>query len=177
MAARCGVRTALVALRSFMETDPKGQLGGLETSDAVRRRLAADSQGFRCVACGKTNSEIIKACEEAAREHEAEQGSASKEVEVPSDLKMGWRDEMEAKAKASGTGTGNESGNANGSTPSPAAGGSRAEEARILRARSWRRGSYRRPRVKTCKIRLHSRQDRRRACRSPPGRYLCPMRS
>ncbi|KAH8887340.1 UBC-like protein [Thozetella sp. PMI_491] len=95
-----GVRTALVALRSFMETDPKGQLGGLETSDAVRRRLAGESQGFRCAACGKTNAEIIRACEEAAREHEAEQGTASKEVEVPADLKMGWRDEMGAKSKA-----------------------------------------------------------------------------
>ncbi len=102
-----GVRTALVALRSFMETDPKGQLGGLETSDAVRRRLAAESQGFTCAACGKSNAAIMQACEAAAQEHEAAQGGASsEEVEVPSELKMGWRDEMEAKAKANAEGAG-----------------------------------------------------------------------
>lgn len=47
-----GVRTALVALRSFMETDPKGQLGGLSTGDAVRRSLAAESRAWRCGGCG-----------------------------------------------------------------------------------------------------------------------------
>jgi ubiquitin-conjugating enzyme E2 J1 len=99
-----GVRTALVALRSFMETDPKGQLGGLDASDAVRRRLAAESGRFRCAACGgRTNTEIMATCEEDARvadEERAAQGrEKSAEVEVPSDLKMGWRDEMEAKNK------------------------------------------------------------------------------
>ncbi|KAJ9148438.1 UBC-like protein [Pleurostoma richardsiae] len=94
-----GVRTALVALRSFMETDAKGQLGGLDTSEAVRRRLAAESGAFRCAACGKTNAEIIRECEEAAA---AAGGSSAKveEVEVPKELKMGWRDEMEKKAAA-----------------------------------------------------------------------------
>ncbi|KAF7542762.1 hypothetical protein G7Z17_g11307 [Cylindrodendrum hubeiense] len=91
-----GVRTALVALRSFMETDARGQLGGLETTDAVRQRLAAESSAFKCAACGKTNGEIIKACEERANEA----SSAAVEVEVPKELNMGWRDEMEAKKKA-----------------------------------------------------------------------------
>lgn len=96
-----GLRTALVALRSFMETDPGGQLGGLETTDAVRRRLAKESHAFRCPACARTNAEIMAECEEAAREHEGEGAAGSKEVEVPSELKMGFRDEMEkAKAKA-----------------------------------------------------------------------------
>ncbi|KNA96101.1 ubiquitin-conjugating enzyme E2 J1 [Fusarium oxysporum f. sp. lycopersici 4287] len=49
-----GVRTALVALRSFMETDARGQLGGLETTDAVRQRLANESPAFKCATCGKT---------------------------------------------------------------------------------------------------------------------------
>ncbi|KAK3325720.1 ubiquitin-conjugating enzyme/RWD-like protein [Apodospora peruviana] len=92
-----GVRTALVALRSFMETDAKGQLGGLDTSDAVRRRLATESQNFRCTVCARTNDEIM-------REHEAASGSSSaaaEVVEVPSELKLAWRDELD-KAKGSG---------------------------------------------------------------------------
>lgn len=102
-----GVRTALVALRSFMETDPKGQLGGLDATDAVRRRMATESRAWKCQACGKTNEEIIRECEEAAKEHQGE-GERQPDVEVPSDLKMGWRDEMDKNnnsgAAASGSG-------------------------------------------------------------------------
>lgn len=105
-----GVRTALVALRSFMETDAGGQLGGLDTSDAVRRRLAADSGSWRCAGCGgRTNKEIMAECERAAREAEAEATTAEgggggggerkrQEVEIPKELKMGFRDEMEKAA-------------------------------------------------------------------------------
>ncbi|SPN98874.1 related to non-canonical ubiquitin conjugating enzyme 1 [Cephalotrichum gorgonifer] len=92
-----GVRTALVALRSFMETDPKGQLGGLETPDATRKRLALESHAFRCHACGRTNKEIIQECEELAAAHGAT-SSDSAEVEIPSDLKLGWKDEMNGTA-------------------------------------------------------------------------------
>lgn len=94
-----GVRTALVALRSFMETDARGQLGGLETTDAVRQRLASESSSFKCSACAKTNGEIIKECEERANEAASSSSSAKEEVEVPKELSMGWRDEMEAKTK------------------------------------------------------------------------------
>ncbi|XXH00534.1 hypothetical protein Hte_006882 [Hypoxylon texense] len=92
-----GVRTALVALRSFMETDARGQLGGLDTSDAVRRRLAAESGGWRCAVCARTNAEIIAETEERCRELDG--SSKSREVEVPAELKLGFRDEME-KARA-----------------------------------------------------------------------------
>ncbi|POS81036.1 ubiquitin-conjugating enzyme E2 6 [Diaporthe helianthi] len=99
-----GVRTALVALRSFMETDAKGQLGGLDTTDAVRTRLAAESKGWRCAACGgRTNEDIMRECEGAARaaaEAEAGEGRAAAEVVVPPELSMGFKDEMEKKAKA-----------------------------------------------------------------------------
>ncbi|KAL2753924.1 hypothetical protein ACRALDRAFT_2028460 [Sodiomyces alcalophilus JCM 7366] len=95
-----GVRTALVALRSFMETDPSGQLGGLQASDAVRKRHAAASRDFKCMTCGKTNLEIIQECEEAAK---AAAGSsevpATETVEVPSELKMGWKDELGQKGQ------------------------------------------------------------------------------
>ncbi|KAF5506046.1 Ubiquitin-conjugating enzyme E2 J1 [Colletotrichum siamense] len=87
-----GVRTALVALRSFMETDPRGQLGGLETSDAVRMRHATASQTFKCPTCAKTNLEIIQECEESAKSIAVT--SESSDVEIPSELKMGWKDEM-----------------------------------------------------------------------------------
>lgn len=103
-----GVRTALVALRSFMETDAKGQLGGLDTSDAVRKRLAADSGGWKCGVCngGKTNREIMAEQEEVVRrlDEEEERTAGEKkrreEVEVPAELKMGFRDEMEKAADA-----------------------------------------------------------------------------
>lgn len=97
-----GVRTALVALRSFMETDAKGQLGGLDTSDAVRRRLAAESGAWRCGVCsgGKTNREIMAEQEEIVRKLDEEEGGGSgrkgrEEVEVPEELRMGFKDEME----------------------------------------------------------------------------------
>lgn len=76
-----------------METDARGQLGGLETTDAVRQRLANESSTFKCSSCGKTNAEIIKECEERAKEA----STSAEEVEVPKELNMGWRDEMGVK--------------------------------------------------------------------------------
>lgn len=93
-----GVRTALVALRAFMETDPKGQLGGLDTSDAVRKQLAAQSRRWRCPGCGgRANEDIMRECEEEAAKA-ADTGA--KDVEVPAELKLGFRDEMEKNAAA-----------------------------------------------------------------------------
>lgn len=90
-----------------METDPKGQLGGLDTSEAVRKQLATQSRAWKCSGCGgRPNEEIIRECEEAAKaaaaEGEGESGSSSKaqEVEVPAELKLGFRDEMEKNAAA-----------------------------------------------------------------------------
>lgn len=73
-----------------METDAKGQLGGLECSDAVRRRMAKESRSWRCSGCGKSNEEILNECAEAAKESD----SAAKDEKVPEELKMGWKDEM-----------------------------------------------------------------------------------
>lgn len=95
-----------------METDPKGQLGGLDTSDAVRRRLASESRMWRCSGCGgRTNEEIIRETEEAARAAEAEaeagEGSSKKpkgDVEVPAELRLGFRDEMEKATAAAAAG-------------------------------------------------------------------------
>lgn len=107
-----GIRTALVALRTFMETDVKGQLGGLEAGEEVRRRLAAESVAWRCAVCAgssKTNGEIMAECEERVREKRSQEGGEQKEEEVvvPKELKMGWRDEME-KERGKGKGKGRE---------------------------------------------------------------------
>ncbi|PON30306.1 hypothetical protein TGAM01_v200746 [Trichoderma gamsii] len=87
-----GIRTALVALRSFMETDVQGQLGGMETTEAVRRRLAQESVSFKCAVCAKSNADIIAECEDRCKETT----SLCHEISVPAELNMGWRDELEA---------------------------------------------------------------------------------
>lgn len=82
-----------------MTTNAKGQLGGLDTTEAVRRRLASESSAFKCAICSRTNGEIIKECEDRAKEA----GEPSDDVQVPEDLNLGFRDEMEA-AKKNGDG-------------------------------------------------------------------------
>jgi ubiquitin-conjugating enzyme E2 J1 len=72
-----------------METDPKGQLGGLECTDDMRRRMAKASRTWKCTSCGKCNEEILKACEEAAKLTDTKPDET-----VPKELKMGWKDEM-----------------------------------------------------------------------------------
>ncbi|PTB62749.1 UBC-like protein [Trichoderma citrinoviride] len=86
-----GIRTALVALRSFMETDVLGQLGGLETTEAVRRRLAQESTSFKCAVCARTNADIIAECEDRCKQA----ASSSSDISVPAELNMAWRDELE----------------------------------------------------------------------------------
>ncbi|RKF81673.1 Ubiquitin-conjugating enzyme E2 J1 [Golovinomyces cichoracearum] len=54
-----GVRTALVALRSFMETDPKGQLGGMECTNIERENFARESISWTCNVCKKKNKDIL----------------------------------------------------------------------------------------------------------------------
>lgn len=82
-----------------METDAKGQLGGLECTDDMRRRMAKASQGWKCPSCGKSNRDILAACEEAAKSAD----SVKPDEEVPKELKMGWKDEM-GKTPAEGIG-------------------------------------------------------------------------
>jgi ubiquitin-conjugating enzyme E2 J1 len=64
-----GVRTALTALRSFMaEKGSAGQVGGLEASKEVRERLAKESRGWRCEACGKANEVVMREWWDICRE-------------------------------------------------------------------------------------------------------------
>ncbi|KAL2075083.1 hypothetical protein VTL71DRAFT_25 [Oculimacula yallundae] len=89
-----GVRTALVALRSFMETDVKGQLGGLECSVKERENIAKNTPAWKCGVCGKSNGDILKESGDAA----IAEGS-TEEPEIPKELSMGYKDEMNAAAK------------------------------------------------------------------------------
>jgi ubiquitin-conjugating enzyme E2 J1 len=88
-----GVRTALVAIRSFMDTDAKGQLGGIECSKDARERTAKDSGKWTCAGCSKSNLEIMKEREEAVKEVEETEGKR-KEDEVPEELRLAYRDEL-----------------------------------------------------------------------------------
>ena len=63
-----GVRTAVVALRGFMETNPGGQVGALDCSDEQRSMLAARSGDWHCDTCAKTSAQILKESELAAKE-------------------------------------------------------------------------------------------------------------
>jgi len=76
-----------------METDPKGQLGGLDTTDEVRKRLATESLSYLCPACGKSNADIIRECSEQS-EANPDTSAGNKEIDVPSDLRMSWKDEL-----------------------------------------------------------------------------------
>jgi ubiquitin-conjugating enzyme E2 J1 len=88
-----GVRTALVAIRSFMDTDAKGQLGGIECSKEAREKMAKESDVWRCHACAKSNADIMKEREELVREIEQKEGKR-KEEEIPEELRLAYRDEL-----------------------------------------------------------------------------------
>jgi ubiquitin-conjugating enzyme E2 J1 len=77
-----------------METDARGQLGGLDCSKAERERIAEGSGNWKCGVCAKNNREILAECEEAVKEKENEGEAAAEDVVIPQELKMGYKDEM-----------------------------------------------------------------------------------
>lgn len=94
-----GIRTALAALRAFMEGGAKGQVGGMEMGDEGRRKLAGDSRRWRCEGCGgRTNEDILKS-EERRCKGKGKEGE-EKGMSVPEGLRLGYRDEMEAEKDA-----------------------------------------------------------------------------
>lgn len=87
-----GIRTALVAIRSFMDTDAKGQLGGMDASEEVRRRFAKQSPQYQCAACAKTNAEIMKEQDVAVEAAGVE--NASKSETLPPELRLAYREDL-----------------------------------------------------------------------------------
>jgi ubiquitin-conjugating enzyme E2 J1 len=83
----------MVAIRSFMDTDAKGQLGGIECGEKARQKMAGESGAYMCPACGKSNEDIMAEREELARLVEAREGK-QKEEEVPEELRLAYRDEI-----------------------------------------------------------------------------------
>lgn len=77
-----------------METDAKGQLGGLDTSEADRRRCAEGSGAWKCANCGRSNVDILKECEAAVKLQEADGESSRVEEKVPEGLVIGSREEL-----------------------------------------------------------------------------------
>jgi ubiquitin-conjugating enzyme E2 J1 len=84
----------MVAIRSFMDTDAKGQLGGIECTPQARKKMAAESGAYTCAMCGKSNADIIRERGEAAALQETRDGK-QKEETVPEELRLAYRDELE----------------------------------------------------------------------------------
>ena len=94
-----GIRTALVAIRSFMESEAGGQVGGMEASDFLRKRLAASSPEWRCGACGKSNGEVMKEQEAASLESDT---VSQKEERIPEGLRLDYRENLTEKTNSTG---------------------------------------------------------------------------
>lgn len=94
-----GIRTALIAIRSFMEGEAKGQVGGMDAKEEARKEWAVKSRKWRCEACEKTNEEVLNEWREVCKEKgvgldDGESGQASQRDAVPEELKLGYRDEL-----------------------------------------------------------------------------------
>jgi ubiquitin-conjugating enzyme E2 J1 len=118
-----GIRTALVAIRSFMDTSASGQLGGMDASEEVRKRVAGQSTAWKCPTCGKSNAEIMREQDEAVKEL-GEEGR--KEEVVPEELRLAYREDL---SKDGGKGK-----EANGQAPAPAAAGAQSQPAQRMQA-------------------------------------------
>lgn len=95
-----GIRTALTAIRSFMDGDVQGQVGGLEAKEEVRRDWAKRSREWRCDVCPgrKTNEEILKewweVCKSKGVAVDSQEDRAMRQDDLPEGLKVGYKDEM-----------------------------------------------------------------------------------
>jgi len=81
-----------------METDAKGQVGGLDTTEAERRRCAEASGAWKCRTCGRANKEILEECVRQVQEQGGD-GGEGKVEEVPEGLVIGSKEDLEKKNK------------------------------------------------------------------------------
>lgn len=84
-----------------MDTDAKGQLGGIDCSKDAREKMAKDSGAWKCPACAKSNADIMKEREELVQEIEEKEGKRKEEV-IPDELRLAYRDELGSKGEPSG---------------------------------------------------------------------------
>lgn len=102
-----GIRTALVALRTFMgEQGTAGQVGGMEASENFRNVLAKSSRQWRCDGCGgKTNEEIMRDWWDICREKGINVGEEAGLEELPEGLRLGFKDQIGKDEKKNSTET------------------------------------------------------------------------
>ncbi len=100
-----GIRTALVALRTFMgEEGTAGQVGGMEAESGVRIKLAKSSKQWSCDGCGgKTNEEIMRDWWDTCSEKGVNVGEEAGLEELPEGLKLGFKDQIGKDEKKSST--------------------------------------------------------------------------
>ncbi|KAL2829202.1 ubiquitin-conjugating enzyme/RWD-like protein [Aspergillus cavernicola] len=111
-----GIRTALIAIRSFMDGETAGQVGGLEgVSEEIKREWAGLSRGWSCEVCnggkgqgeGQSNEEVLGEW----RAFCVEQGVdvlREEEVEgVPEGLRIGVKKDKKDEEGSTGTSTSN----------------------------------------------------------------------
>ncbi|KAI4273117.1 MAG: hypothetical protein LQ337_004847 [Flavoplaca oasis] len=124
-----GIRTALWALRAFMEGGAQGQVGGMEMGESERKRLAGESRGWKCDQCGSTNEDILREEGKRCEELEQKEGStkAAAKEQIPDELRFGFKDEM-GKAESLAKGRGKEQPSANGGSDNNAADQQRSSE-------------------------------------------------
>ncbi|WEW61232.1 ubiquitin-conjugating enzyme E2 [Emydomyces testavorans] len=95
-----GIRTALIALRSFMDGEVRGQVGGMEAREELRREWARRSREWRCEVCPgrRTNEEVLREWWEVCRGKgvavEEGEDRAVRMEEVPEGLRVRYRDEL-----------------------------------------------------------------------------------
>lgn len=91
-----GVRTALLAIRSeIMSAESKGQVGGMESSDELRREYARLSVEWTCRECGESNGEIMRGLWDTCKERgveidiegEGPSGGSTSTTEAPAEQK------------------------------------------------------------------------------------------
>ncbi|KAL2819181.1 ubiquitin-conjugating enzyme/RWD-like protein [Aspergillus granulosus] len=96
-----GIRTALIAIRSFMDGDAKGQVGGLEgVSDAIKKEWAVASRNWCCEACGagKSNEAVLREWREFCVEQGVDVEKEEEAEGVPAELRIGVK-KAEAKSE------------------------------------------------------------------------------
>jgi ubiquitin-conjugating enzyme E2 J1 len=76
-----------------MDTNAKGQIGGIECSKEARERMARESGGWTCPGCNKSNADIMQERAALVKEIEEKEGKR-KEEEVPEELRLAYRDEL-----------------------------------------------------------------------------------